>query len=359
MSYASRSCFHYLHAVLQKARQSKTAGDGSLDAIFCGHVNLLPFAWLASLVSRMTQKPGDKEQSLRCPVVLVIHGIEAWRASWWRNSHLFLKSVHAVVSVSEFTRSRFFGWRELNDKPWFTLPNCVDLLQFRPGPKTEVLMDRYIIKGQRVLFSLARLHSGERYKGIDQVLELMPRLISEIPQLCYLIAGEGDDRPRLADKARSLGLSVSDVGISDQALRKERAGKGKRVSASAGAANVVFTGRLDEADKANHYRLADAFVMPGWGEGFGIVYLEALACGIPVVGSKLDASRELLEGCESAFVADPRDAEDVYREILRALAVRRGRVPEKVRQFSDENFVRRAHDLVERLGRLDGQTKAI
>jgi glycosyltransferase involved in cell wall biosynthesis len=340
--------------VLRAAWGSGTLCDAPFDAIFCGHVNLLPCAWLASMGSRAAH--GRHGRSFRSPVLLVIHGIEAWRSSWWRKSHLFLKSVDAVVSVSEFTRTRFFGRRALKYKLWFTLPNCVDLLQFNPGPKQGFLLDRYLIGGRRVLLSLARLHSGERYKGIDQVLELMPRLIPEIPQLCYLVAGDGDDRPRLVSKARSLGLVVRDLAVSERARRYEHSGSGKTASAPAGPADVVFTGRIAETEKADHYRLADAFVMPGWGEGFGIVYLEALACGIPVLGSKLDASRELLEGCESAFVADPRDAEDVYQGSLRVLAARRGSVPDRIRQFSGENFIQRTHALIDRLGKPDGLT---
>ena len=88
----------------------------------------------------------------------------------------------------------------------------------------------------------------------------------EIPNIAYLIVGDGDDRQRLEAKARSRGIDD----------------------------RVVFAGFIPEAEKADHYRLADAFVMPGRGEGFGFVFLEALACGIPVVGSRLDGSREAL-----------------------------------------------------------------
>ena len=69
---------------------------------------------------------------------------------------------------------------------------------------------------------------------------------------------------------------------------------------------MVFAGRVAESEKAAHYRLADAFVMPGYGEGFGIVYLEALACGIPVLASKLDASGEALRDGTMGLLVDPR-----------------------------------------------------
>jgi glycosyltransferase involved in cell wall biosynthesis len=77
---------------------------------------------------------------------------------------------------------------------------------------------------------------------------------------------------------------------------------------------------IGEADKADYFRLADAFVMPGKGEGFGFVFLEALACGVPAVGSQLDGSREALRGGELGELANPTDPASVRECIHRALA---------------------------------------
>jgi phosphatidyl-myo-inositol dimannoside synthase len=95
--------------------------------------------------------------------------------------------------------------------------------------------------------TLGRLSKHEKYKGVDGILELMPALLKDIPNIAYLIVGDGTDRKRLEEKARSLGVH----------------------------GHVVFAGYIPESEKAEHYRLADAYVMPGRGEGFGIVYLEA------------------------------------------------------------------------------------
>ena len=74
---------------------------------------------------------------------------------------------------------------------------------------------------------------------------------------------------------------------------------------------VVFAGFIPEAEKADHYRLADAYVMPGRGEGFGFVFLEAMACGIPVVGSRLDGSREALRQGDLGILVDPDRPDDI------------------------------------------------
>jgi len=326
------------------------AGGRGFDLILCGHINLVPVAWLACWVAGPRGRAGagigrngdgSKAKGSYPPLVLIIHGIEAWRPRCRRRGDFLLSRIDAVVSVSDLTWRRFAGWAPVKNKPSYVLPNCADLAHFRPGPKSDSLMDRYGLRGRPVLMTVARLRAGERYKGIDEVLALMPSLVGEVPELCYVIGGEGTDRRRLMAKARWLGLSVRDMG----SLRAERGSGGVGTAGW----NVVFTGHIVEEEKADHYRLADAFVMPGWGEGFGIVYLEALACGIPVVGSKLDASREVLEGCESAFLVDPREPEEIREGIQSALGCPRGRVPAWVRSFSEENFSEQARRLLDEL----------
>src|SRR5437867_1058611 len=164
----------------------------------------------------------------------------------------------------------------------------------------------------------ARLSADERYKGIDEVLEVLPELARQVPNISYLIAGDGTDRSRLEEKAVRLGI-------------KER---------------VVFAGRITEEAKQDHYRLADAFVMPGWGEGFGIVYLEAMACGIPVVGSKLDGSREALRNGQLGVLVDPKNPAELRAGILEVLRQEKGKVQAGLEFFSSDNFRARAHELV-------------
>jgi phosphatidylinositol alpha-1,6-mannosyltransferase len=83
--------------------------------------------------------------------------------------------------------------------------------------------------------------------------------------------------------------------------------------------HVVFAGFVRECEKADHYRLADVFAMPGRGEGFGFVFLEALACGVPVVGSAVDGSREALRDGQLGELVDPADSASVLSGIRRAL----------------------------------------
>jgi glycosyltransferase involved in cell wall biosynthesis len=107
---------------------------------------------------------------------------------------------------------------------------------------------------------------------------------------------------------------------------------------------------VPEEEKEDHYRLADAFVMPGRGEGFGIVYLEALACGIPVVASSADASQEAVRDGKLGRVVDPDNLEDLRRGIQEALTADRG-VPEGLEYFSFRRFRNRWHRVFESFGR--------
>jgi glycosyltransferase involved in cell wall biosynthesis len=86
--------------------------------------------------------------------------------------------------------------------------------------------------------------------------------------------------------------------------------------------------------------------MPGRGEGFGFVFLEALACGIPAVGSKLDGSREALRGGALGVLVDPRRPEEIAAGILKALGQPPGVIPPGLDYFSFENFQKRCHAIL-------------
>ncbi len=301
-SVPSAGLFNYGVDVLREAGAMRRH-----DVIVCGHLNLLPFAWLAKAVSG-------------AQLVLNIYGVEAWHPSRrWLLERLVGK-VDRVVSISRFTFEKFRLWAANAPAQCFLLPCCVDLERFSPGRPLPALAREYGVAGSKVILSLARLNAQERYKGIDEVLEILPRLRERIPGLVYLVAGEGSDVERLRDKSRALGVADS----------------------------VRFLGYIEESLKPDLYRLADAFVMAGRGEGFGIVYIEALACGVPVVGSRLDASRETLLDGELGILVDPADPDDVLRGIVAALSaspVER----ERLARYSRRNFTGRVMELGDRL----------
>ncbi len=295
------------------------------ELILCGHINLLPAAFLAHLVTR-------------APVVLFLHGIEAWQPPRnWILTKLAAR-VHAAVSVSDLTRRRFLAWSRLSSGVDFILPNSVDLERFQPGLKASALQQRYGLAKKVVLLTVGRLVAAERYKGVDEVLESLPELGREINNLAYLIVGEGDDRRRLMQKARSLGLQVTECLARSQLSRE--------LPADDKSPAVIFAGYVPDSELPDHYRLADAFVLPGRGEGFGIVYLEALACGTPIVASSADASSELVAHTKRIAVAQPENPASIRAAIRRALEMGTGEIEPALRRFAVGEFDRRCAEIV-------------
>src|SRR5207253_6172614 len=190
--------------------------------------------------------------------------------------------------------------------------------RYEMRPRNAALAARWGLDSARVLLTLGRIVAAERYKGFDEVIEVLPSLPSDV---VYLAAGSGSDLPRLVEKARALGV----------------------------AERVVFTGHIDEREKTDVYNLADVYVMPSRGEGFGFVFLEALACGVPCIGSRHDGGREALRDGELGLLVDPSSLAEIRTAILDVLAEGRREVPTALAHFAFANFQSRVHSTLDEL----------
>jgi phosphatidyl-myo-inositol dimannoside synthase len=291
---------------LARAAMQALPGRG-YDLVYCAHINLMP---VAAVLARMRS----------VPLVLAIYGIDAWQRPASAVLRWCVGMASMVISISQVTLDRFRAWSGIDAVRCVVLPNAIHTDDYAVGPKDSALARRLGVAERPVILTFGRMAADERYKGFDEIIDLMPRLLSRVPDLAYVAAGDGSDRARLKAKAIALGV----------------------------AAHVVFTGRIAEADKADLYRLADAYVMPSSGEGFGFVILEALACGIPVVASSVDGTREAVRGGEIGLVVDPRDADGLERAILEALSHPKS-IPLGLEYFSFPNFERRLTAAIDRL----------
>jgi glycosyltransferase involved in cell wall biosynthesis len=223
------------------------------------------------------------------PCLSVAHGIETW-------GHLSgglgsaLRKATGVLPVSQFTADCLKKEGQLQEARLRVVPNTFREEAFETGTRSPSLMLRYGLKpDQPILLTVGRLATTEQYKGQDQIIQAMPAILAEMPDLRYLIGGRGDDESRLRKLAKEKGVE------------KE----------------VIFAGFIPESELADHYRLADLYVMPSTGEGFGIVYLESLACGRPCLVGNQDASPEAIDGGRLGMVVNPRDPQAIAEAILR------------------------------------------
>ena len=154
------------------------------DVVLCGHINLLPLAVIANRL-------------LGAKLVLLIYGIDAWSPTGRRISDRLVGCADLVVSISQITKQRFMSWSSVPDKQVHLLPNAIHMNDYGIGEKPGYLEQRYGLSGKKVLMTLARLQQSEQQKGVDEMLELLPSLLTEEKNISYLIAGDGDDRPRL------------------------------------------------------------------------------------------------------------------------------------------------------------------
>ena len=276
---------------------------GGFDLIICGHVHLM---WLAAALNLKWQ----------APLVLMVYGIDVWMQPSFM-SRALARRADAIWSISEITSERMNAWAALDRSHYVQLPNAIQLDRYGLHGNEAVIRERHDLVGRKVLLTLARLPGFDRYKGVDEILECMPELRKTDPSVAYMVVGDGEDRQRLEEKARSLGVSD----------------------------HVRFIGYVEETEKADYYRAADLFVMPGRGEGFGFVFLEALACGVPCVGSGIDGSKEALRDGLLGEIPDPRDQSQILASISRALNVPRG-IPTGLDYFAWPAFSRRVHDAV-------------
>ena len=298
-----------------KAVASRTFAGERPAIVLCAHLHLLPFAYTLAM------RYGS-------PVLPITYGIEAWMPTRHATSNFLARQLKDFISIRKLTASRFCLWSGNKQARFHYLPNCIDMSMYGIAPKREDLLDRYGLSGRTVVMTAGRLEFSpeEVNKGFDEVITALPLLAQQIPDVSYLIMGDGDDHGRLKEKARAYGV----------------------------ADRVMFTGYVPESDKSDHYRLADVIAMPGSNPCFDtypfrFAFLEPLACGIPVVGSQLTDASEAddPDAKELVVQVDPANPADVTRGILQALATRPGKINPRLANFSYETFEDRTHRILE------------
>lgn len=298
--------------------------DAALKALFwrpqliiCAHIGVAPAARFIRRVFGFSYW-------------VVLYGIEVW-AELPKGKESALRDAQRLISISRFTIETASTRRHLSGMDFSILPPAfeIDGVQEKAPPSSDAGNTLPIV------LTVGRLAASEQYKGHDVMLDSWAMVRNRIPGALYVIVGEGDDRPRLEARARELRIEES----------------------------VRFTGAVSASELQNWYHRCRVFAMPARteinlqpprGEGFGIVFLEAMAYGKPVLGPNNGAPSEFIRSGEHGLLVDPTDSSAVANALVELLhnkdhADRMGQAAKAwvIQEFSEERFRERLKSILE------------
>lgn len=283
------------------------------DIIIISHIHLLIFARMIKLI-----KP-EKQ------IILFAHGIEVWKPlAKWQQS--FLNEIE-IWAVSEYTAKQLKQYNQVSPKNIQILNNCLPKNYDKIPVNVTAIRHQYnLTLDDQIILTVCRLSAAEKYKGYDLVILALRDLIKIYPNLRYFIVGAAD----LLEQKRVLQL-VRDCQLE---------------------AHVTLTGYAPDAEIEEYYQLADIFAMPSKGEGFGLVFLEAVASGCRVLAGHSDGSKDALLNGELGLLVDPDDSDAIYQGLLQLLnkpasqELIRERQRKVKMHFGFERYVEQVEDLL-------------
>ncbi len=258
----NRSKWHCAKALWHATRAPKTT-------VVCTHIHLAPLLWAIRLMRPTLNYD------------IVVHGIEVWTPLSWLSRRSIAKARH-VLSVSEYTRQKVNEQVPDQADKLIVLPNALD-----PGFEFEVASDARV---PYILLTVSRLASHDQEKGIDHLIEAMEQIVTHQPQAQLRTVGEGVDRARLEAIAHH----------------------------SPAKAHITFLGFVPEAQLKQEFQRCAVFALPSKKEGFGLVYLEAMAAGKPCIAANAGGAPEVINE-ESGIIVPYGDPKAIAQAVLSAM----------------------------------------
>lgn len=247
------------------------------DVIFFGHVN---FSFLANLI------PGlSKEKK----AYLAVYGIDAWKKLSFLHK-LGISKINKILSISRFTQQEMERFNDVPSNKFYILPPSLDPVYACNDQNLYTREDLNLPKG-KIILTVSRLNPLESYKNIDMVINAMPMILKEVSDAFYIIVGEGEDCCRLKKLAK-------DIEVSDK---------------------VIFVGHVSDKFLSSYYNCCDVFVLPSGGEGFGIVFLEAMYHSKSCIGAYASAIPEVISDGKTGFLVKPNDIKNLADAIIKLL----------------------------------------
>lgn len=264
------------------------------DLLVIGHVSFLSLA-AGSLAVSFTR---------HIRVLMIAHGIEIWSGMDDSLMKWAIAKVNHILCVSRYTRQQIELQRpEIKKDCCIVFPNALSGAWQQPAAPADRGRCVPGMPGSYIL-TVTRLDAGDRYKGVATLIETMGTL-TDLDLHC-VIAGDGDDRPYLEGMAERCGV----------------------------ADRVHFLGRVTDAVLTQLYSECVAFVLPSGKEGFGIVFLEAMHVGAPVIAAAERGAVDVVEHEHTGLLVRYGDVVALEKSIRRLLAdptlrdrlIRNGRV---------------------------------
>lgn len=326
---ASLDPAHY--GVVSRAEQARFAARVA-GAQLARRIDWLAFNHLGiARVQRLVPR------AVRCPYLVFVHDVEAWDPAIAPDRLATLRAAALRVANSRFTARRVTeahpGIGPVVACPLGLLDRDPVADDARAGPSGlpgevsggTALSEGLSEIGPCSVLILGRMHDEERYKGHDELLESWPAVVARVPSARLIVAGLGNDVPRLQAKARALGVGQ----------------------------HVLFCGFLRAPVLAALMGRIAAFAMPSAREGFGLVYLEAMRAGRPCIGSTSDAAGDIIVDGETGFLVDRADRASLSGAIIALLTdgARRAAMGEAGRRrfeahFTADRFAARLRDIL-------------
>lgn len=206
---------------------------------------------------------------------------------------LILNNAAKVISISNFAKGRLLEKNMQHSKIEVLTPG-VDTVKFNPNLNAEKVIKRHNLYNKKVLLTLSRLDLN---KGFDKMINLMPEILKKYPDAVYLIVGKGPEERHL-----------------------------KKLAAKISSENIIFVGEIPDEELPLYYASCDIFILltrevpsKGYVEGFGIVFLEASACGKPIVAGRAGGSSEAVADKTTGFVVDSKNDKEILSSIEKLL----------------------------------------
>ncbi len=226
----------------------------------------------------------------RPPYAVFLHGLEAWGELPARDEQL-LRGARLRLANSRFTAQRVAD-QHPDVGPVVACPLGLGPDEEATNRETDAAaLDLPWAVGDSAVLIVGRMSAAERYKGHDQLIDAFPLVLQQTPRAQLVVVGGGDDVERL--RARATERQV--------------------------AASIVFTGFVSQPVLQALYRRGAVFAMPSLNEGFGLVYLEAMAHRLPCIGSRADAAAEVIDDGRTGILVDQSDIRSLAAQIARLL----------------------------------------